>query len=95
MPPISIKVKRISDNYLDVEIPKYETEGSSGLDIRAAIDSEQVIENGKIETFNAKNLFKCFGPGTFNSNRNLEEALRHEIRPQIEEYRRMLVRIVV
>ena len=48
MPPISIKVKRISDNYLDVELPKYETEGSSGLDIRAAIDSEQVIENGKI-----------------------------------------------
>ena len=48
-----------------------------------------IIENGKIETFNAKNLFKCFGPGTFNPNKNLEEALRYEIRPQIEEYREM------
>jgi len=48
-----------------------------------------IIENGKIETFNAKNLFKCFGPGTFNPNKNLEEALRYEIRPQIKEYREM------
>ena len=48
-----------------------------------------IIENGKIETFNAKNLFKCFGPGTFNPNKNLEEALRHEIKPQIKEYRKM------
>jgi len=48
-----------------------------------------IIENGKIETFNARNLFKCFGPGTFNPNKNLEEALRHEIKPQIKEYRKM------
>jgi len=48
-----------------------------------------IIENSKIEAFNARNLFKCFGPGTFNLNKNLEEALRYEIRPQIEEYRKM------
>ena len=41
------------------------------------------------ECINAKKIFICFGSGTFNPNTNLEEALRHEIRPQIEEYREM------
>lgn len=46
MQKISIKVKKISDQYNDIPLPEYETEGASGMDIRAAIDDEFVIKSG-------------------------------------------------
>ena len=46
---ISIKFKRISELYDDLELPYYSTEGSSGMDIRAAINEDRIIEPGKIE----------------------------------------------
>lgn len=38
-----VKVKRISEKYLDVSLPEYATGGSSGLDLRAAIDEDVII----------------------------------------------------
>ncbi|MEG8948086.1 dUTP diphosphatase [Rosettibacter firmus] len=43
---IDLKVKRISDNFKDIPLPEYATDGSSGLDIRAAIDNELIIQSG-------------------------------------------------
>lgn len=44
---VRIKIKRISEKFLDISLPEYATEGSSGLDLRAAIDEELVIKKGK------------------------------------------------
>lgn len=46
---ICIRFKRISELYNDLELPSYSTEGSSGMDIRAAITEDKIIEPGKIE----------------------------------------------
>ncbi|MCX7797891.1 MAG: dUTP diphosphatase [Melioribacter sp.] len=43
---LKIKVKRISENFKDIPLPEYATDGSSGLDIRAAIDNELIIPKG-------------------------------------------------
>ncbi len=48
MEKINIKIQRIDDKFIDIPLPKYSTEGSSGLDIRAAVESEIVIQKGKI-----------------------------------------------
>ncbi len=46
MKKVNIKVKRISESYKDIPLPEYETEGASGMDIRAAIDEEMIIKSG-------------------------------------------------
>lgn len=38
-----VKVKRISEKYFDISLPEYATEGSSGLDLRAAVDGDVII----------------------------------------------------
>lgn len=43
-----IKIKKIKDGYDDVELPEYKTDGSAGMDIRAAVDDEMSIPKGKI-----------------------------------------------
>ncbi len=48
MSPITIKVKRINENFNDIPLPKYETDGSAGLDIRAAVENDIIIDSGKI-----------------------------------------------
>lgn len=48
MSPITIKVKRINKNFNDIPLPKYETDGSAGLDIRAAVENDVIIDSGKI-----------------------------------------------
>ena len=48
MKKIDVLIKRISDEYSDVELPKYSTEGSSGMDIRAAIEQQITIPSGKV-----------------------------------------------
>ena len=46
---IKIKVKRLSDQFADVELPHYATAGSAGMDIRAAIKEDIILEPGKVE----------------------------------------------
>ncbi len=45
---VEIKVKRLSSEYNDIPLPTYATSGSSGMDIRAAIENELVVPKGKI-----------------------------------------------
>lgn len=45
---IEIKVKRLSEEFADVQLPAYATDGSVGMDIRAAVQDELVIEPGKV-----------------------------------------------
>ena len=46
---IKIKVKRLSEDFLDVALPHYATPGSAGMDIRAAIKDDVILEQGKVE----------------------------------------------
>lgn len=48
MESIEIKIQYISDKFKDILLPEYTTEGSSGLDLRAAVDTEIKIEKGKV-----------------------------------------------
>lgn len=45
---VEIKIKRLSDEFSDVLLPDYATEGSAGMDIRAAVKDELIIEPGKV-----------------------------------------------
>ena len=49
MNKIDVKIKRISDNFSDIEIPQYATPGSAGMDIRAAVENSVIIESGKVK----------------------------------------------
>ena len=48
MRKIDLLIKRISESYSDVPLPKYATEGSSGMDVRAAIEKQIVLPSGKV-----------------------------------------------
>ena len=48
MEKIRIKIQRIDNKFNDIPLPEYSTEGSSGLDIRAAVDDEFLLANGKV-----------------------------------------------
>lgn len=48
METIEIKIQHITDTFSDIPLPQYSTEGSSGLDIRAAVENEIMIGKGKI-----------------------------------------------
>jgi len=48
MEKIQIKIKRL-DNNPDLPLPGYETEGSSGMDIRAAVDAPVVLNPGEVK----------------------------------------------
>ncbi len=45
---MKVEVKRISDKYSDIQLPKYETSGSAGMDIAAAIDEVIIIKAGEV-----------------------------------------------
>lgn len=45
---IEIKIKRLSEKFSDIPLPSYATEGSAGMDIRAAVNDELIIEPGKV-----------------------------------------------
>ena len=45
---VEIKIKRLSAEFDDIQIPRYATSGSSGMDIRAAIENEITIEPNSI-----------------------------------------------
>ncbi len=46
---ITIKVKRISSEFEDIELPHYTTQGSAGMDIRAAVKDEIILQAGQID----------------------------------------------
>ena len=48
MESIQLKIQHIENKYSDIPLPEYATEGSSGLDLRASVDSEMKIEKGKV-----------------------------------------------
>lgn len=48
MEKINIKIKRISSNFDDIQLPAYATNGSAGMDVRAAIDGQMYVEPGEI-----------------------------------------------
>ena len=48
MENINIKIKRISKEYNDIPLPEYATEGSAGMDIRAAIKGPLIIKIGEV-----------------------------------------------
>lgn len=45
---ILIKIKRISAGFEAIELPSYSTEGSAGMDIRAAVKGELIIHPSEI-----------------------------------------------
>ena len=48
MERIPIKIKRLDHNP-DLPLPRYETEGSSGMDIRAAVDGPVILNPGEVK----------------------------------------------
>jgi dUTP pyrophosphatase len=44
---INVDITRVDDNFSDIPLPKYQTEGSAGMDVYAAIEENVVIESGK------------------------------------------------
>ena len=45
---ISIKIKRLNQEFNDIPLPSYTTEGSAGMDIRAAVKNEMTIHPSEI-----------------------------------------------
>jgi len=45
---LTIKVKRVNDNS-DLPLPSYETEGASGMDLRAAVKEKTILDPGQIK----------------------------------------------
>ena len=48
MEQIKIKIQHIENKFSDIQLPEYATDGSSGLDLRAAVDPEMIIVKGKV-----------------------------------------------
>src|ERR1039457_2069998 len=48
MEKINIKIVRINKEYVNIPLPEYSTEGSAGMDIRAAINEPLIIKIGEV-----------------------------------------------
>lgn len=48
MEKLQVKIKRLSNNFSDIPLPEYATDGSSGLDLRAAVNEDIILEAGKV-----------------------------------------------
>ncbi len=46
---ITLRFKRILEEYNDIALPEYSTDGSAGIDIRAAVPDFKILQPGKIE----------------------------------------------
>lgn len=44
---ITLKFKRLSENFNDISLPSYSTKGSAGLDVRAAVNDKMILPSGK------------------------------------------------
>lgn len=49
MESIKLKIKRISDEFSNIPLPHYATEGSAGMDIRAALSESEIINPGEVK----------------------------------------------
>ncbi len=49
MDSIKIKIKRISDEFSEIPLPSYATEGSSGMDIRAVLKEPETLKPGEVK----------------------------------------------
>ena len=49
MEKLDIQIKRLTDKFDDLPLPKYATEGSAGMDVYAAVEQPFVIEAGAVE----------------------------------------------
>jgi len=58
MENIQLKIKRISEKFNDISLPNYATKGSAGMDIRAAVDDELVINSGEIKLVPTNLIFE-------------------------------------
>lgn len=45
---LEVKIKRLSNDFLDIPLPSYKTEGSAGMDICATLVEDMVIHSGSI-----------------------------------------------
>jgi dUTP pyrophosphatase len=45
---VDIKIKRLNPEFDDIPIPSYATSGSSGMDVRAAVKDEIIVEKNSI-----------------------------------------------
>jgi dUTP pyrophosphatase len=45
---INVKIQHVTQDFSDVPLPSYSTLGSSGMDVRAAVENEMIIEKGKV-----------------------------------------------
>jgi dUTP diphosphatase len=45
---MKVKITRLDEQYSDLPLPKYATEGSAGMDVYAAVDSPITIKSGKV-----------------------------------------------
>jgi dUTP diphosphatase len=48
MKNVNLLINRISKSFSDIQLPHYATSGSSGMDVRAAIDESLLIPVGKV-----------------------------------------------
>ncbi|MBU0474041.1 MAG: dUTP diphosphatase [Bacteroidetes bacterium] len=55
---VKLNIKRISDEFGDIALPHYATEGSSGMDVRAAIKDEVVINSGEVKLVPTNLIFE-------------------------------------
>ena len=46
---ITVKIKRISREFDDIELPHYTTHGSAGMDIRAAVKDDFLLRAGEVD----------------------------------------------
>lgn len=46
---MKINIKRVSENFKDLPLPKYATEGSAGMDVYAAVNETFTIKKGDVE----------------------------------------------
>ena len=47
MAVVNVKITRIREGFDDLELPSYQTSGSVGVDLRAAVETEVTIQSGK------------------------------------------------
>ncbi len=48
MKKVDLLIKRLSNSFNNIPLPAYATDGSSGMDVRAALEKPITIEKGKI-----------------------------------------------
>ncbi|MBN1299765.1 MAG: dUTP diphosphatase [Melioribacteraceae bacterium] len=46
---INVHIKKVSDNFNDLPLPGYATDGSAGVDLRAALEEQIVLRCGDIK----------------------------------------------